>query len=148
MIFLIQKVSYYLDYIYIIIYNSCMETIKDKIIKIIIFLLIILFAYEIRVQAVTIVLDPGHGGTDPGSLNSTYGIKESNINYKIATYLKEYLEVYKNVKVILTRRENEYKTLQERADVGFRSNADLLLSLHINSSDNESATGCERICYL
>ena len=125
-----------------------MRSIKNKIIKIIIFILIILFVSAIKVKAVTIVLDPGHGGSDPGAMNSRAGIIESDVNYKIATYLKEYLEKYENVKVVLTRKQDEYKTLQERANVGFNNNADLLLSLHINSSDSEDATGCERICYI
>lgn len=125
-----------------------MKTIKNKIIKIIILIIIVLFGFAIKLNAVTIVLDPGHGGTDSGAVNSKVGIIESSVNYKIAVYVKEYLEQYKNVNVILTRNENESKTLQARADVGFHNNADLLLSLHINSSESESFTGCERICYI
>lgn len=125
-----------------------MESLKKKIIKIILITLIIIFAYIVKVQAVTIVLDPGHGGSDPGAINSDAGLIESDINYKIATYLKEYLEQYKDVKVVLTRKQNEYKTLQERADVAFNNNADLLLSLHINSNEQGIKTGGERLCNI
>ena len=105
-----------------------------------------MFAYVVKVQAVTIVLDPGHGGKDPGAINSDAGLIEAEINYKIAMYLKEYLEQYNDVEVVLTRKQNELKTLQERADVAFNNQADLLLSLHINSNEKGTKIGCERIC--
>lgn len=114
--------------------------------KIILITLIIMFAYVVKVQAVTIVLDPGHGGKDPGAINSDAGLIEAEINYKIAMYLKEYLEQYNDVEVVLTRKQNELKTLQERADVAFNNQADLLLSLHINSNEKGTKIGCERIC--
>ena len=50
-----------------------------------------------------IVLDPGHGGGDPGASNSTYGLQEAKVNDQIAIYANAELEKYKGVKVYLTR---------------------------------------------
>lgn len=125
-----------------------MKKIKNNFIKIILFTLIIVFGYTIKLNATTIILDPGHGGSDPGAMNNRKNLVEADINYKIAKYLKGYLEEYKDVKVILTRNESTYKTLQQRADVGFNNNADLLISLHINSAESETVTGaCTYVTY-
>ena len=84
-----------------------------------------------------LVLDPGHGGTDPGAMNLTAGIIERDVNLKIARYLKEYLEQYAGVRVILTHNgfaEGKIELL-DRAMVGRNNNADMLISLHCNASD-------------
>ena len=95
------------------------------------------------VQAMTIVLDPGHGGQDPGAVNgSTY---ESTVNLKIARYLKEYLEGYEGVKVILTHNglSSGELTIFERAIIARNQKADLLVSIHINSSETDGGKGAE-----
>ena len=84
-----------------------------------------------------IVLDPGHGGGDPGASNSTYGLQEAKVNYQIAIYAKAELEKYKGVKVYLTRYAN-CPTIKERADFAKMYNADLVVSLHINSGSTSS----------
>ena len=82
-----------------------------------------------------IVLDPGHGENDPGASNSKYGLQEAKINYQIAVYAKEELEKYARVKVYLTRYDN-CPTIKERAEFAKNYNADLLVSIHINSLGN------------
>lgn len=125
-----------------------MRSLNREIIKISILIVIVIFALCIKANAVTFVLDPGHGGNDPGAMNVRKNIKEADVNYKIATYLKEYLEQYKDVRIILTRGKTEYKTLQQRADVAFNNNAGLLLSLHINSAESGTPIGaCGYVTY-
>ena len=87
-----------------------------------------------------IVLDPGHGGNDPGTSSSS-GIIEAQVNYKLAIYAKEELEKYEGVKVYLTRY-NTCPSIRERAEFARDYNADLLISLHINSGAS-SARGAE-----
>ena len=89
-----------------------------------------------------IVLDPGHGGSDPGASNSRFGLKESDINYKIATYAKQELERYEGVKVYLTRYA-DCPSIYDRGEFAKRYNADLVVSIHINSSESQSARGAE-----
>ena len=89
----------------------------------------------------TIVIDPGHGGKDPGAISPT-GLKEKDINLKVAKLLKEDLEK-RGFKVILTRARDAYLTLQERVDVAKRYNADLFVSLHANSNKAKYISGIE-----
>ena len=72
--------------------------------KIIFVSIILMFFIQIQSYAAdkVIVLDPGHGGADTGAVNSAKGIVERDANLKIARYLKEYLEEYAGVKVIMT----------------------------------------------
>ena len=95
------------------------------------------------VQAMTIVLDPGHGGQDPGAVNgSTY---ESDVNLKIARYIKEYLEEYEGVEVILTHNglSSGELTIFERSMIARNKKADLLVSIHTNSSETSEGNGAE-----
>ncbi len=89
-----------------------------------------------------IVLDPGHGGSDPGAANSKFGLKESDVNYKIATYAKQELEKYEGVKVYLTRYA-DCPSIYDRGEFAKNYNADLVVSIHINSSTSQSARGAE-----
>ena len=91
-----------------------------------------------------IVLDPGHGGSDPGASEVHSGRRyyEADINWRIALYTKKYLEEHdKNVKVYLTRNGNEYVSLEDRVNQAKERNADFLVSLHINSSDSSAPKG-------
>ena len=112
-----------------------------KVVSILIFLAIVLIS--IYSNAMTIVLDPGHGGTDSGAIEN--GIYEKDVNLKIANYLKEYLQQYNNVNVIMTHNGfSGYDfTIFERAMVARNNNADLLVSLHINSSSSNNVSGSE-----
>lgn len=110
--------------------------------------IIILMILITKVQATNkvIVLDPGHGGIDPGAINIKEGIYEKDVNLKIAEYLKEYLNEYAGVTVIMTHEGfNDGKMeLLDRAMVGRNNNADMLISLHCNSSSTSSIlTGAE-----
>lgn len=116
-----------------------------KISKIAIILFIIMFTILTTnvVQAMTIVLDPGHGGKDPGAVNGS--IYEKDVSLKIANYIKEYLQEYENVNVILTHNGLPSGELMifERAMIARNNKADLLISLHINSSESSTVSGAE-----
>ncbi|MEI8348752.1 MAG: N-acetylmuramoyl-L-alanine amidase [Candidatus Omnitrophota bacterium] len=92
-----------------------------------------------------IVIDPGHGGKDPGAI-SCRGAKEKDFNLKIAKYLKAELEE-RGFSVTLTRTYDEYLSLQERVDIAKKRNADLFISIHANSSRSKYMKGAE-VYYL
>lgn len=91
-----------------------------------------------------IVLDPGHGGEDKG--NIIEGFVESEIVLDIAKKLKPLLEK-KNIKVHLTREENENRSLTDRIDIANKIKPDFLLSLHLNAFLMPGVNGCEAHCY-
>ena len=93
----------------------------------------------------TIVIDPGHGGKDPGAVSPT-GFYEKTVNMKVAQYLKKDLEK-KGFKVILTRYKDVYLTLQQRVDVAKNHDADLFISIHANSNRSRYVSGIE-VYYL
>lgn len=86
----------------------------------------------------TVVLDPGHGGYDSGAVGN--GVTEKIVNLKIALYCKAALEQYSNVKVYLTRSDDTYLDLAQRAQIAHDKNANVFVSLHNNS--NVSAAPC------
>lgn len=95
-------------------------------------------------EYIVITLDPGHGGTDGGAVATYGGIKyiEKDLCWKIANYCKAYLEEhYWNVKVYLTRGENERPSLQERVDYAVSVDSDFLLSIHLNTEGSGKARG-------
>ena len=85
-----------------------------------------------------IVLDPGHGGGDPGAIGG--GIREDQVNFKLAQYAKEELEQYEGVKVYLTRY-NDNPSIYDRVEIAKSYQADLLVSMHINSGAGGSERG-------
>ena len=111
--------------------------------KIIILTILIIFFICTKVYAkdVTIVIDPGHGGIDIGSSNKSAGIIERDVNLKIATYLKQYLEEYAGVNVFMTHNGFSSGTMDllDRALVARKNNADLFISIHCNASDTSSS---------
>lgn len=89
----------------------------------------------------TIVIDPGHGGTDTGARGKFS--EEKAVNLKISKKLKTALEK-RGIKVILLRNNDQSLSLQERCDMANRlENIDLFLSIHQNSASNRGATGIE-----
>ena len=88
-----------------------------------------------------IVIDPGHGGHDPGA--SGHGIKESELTLDVALRLEKLLQDEPGIEVVLTRRTNVYVPLEERTAIANRESADLFLSIHANASRNIAANGIE-----
>ena len=94
-----------------------------------------------RAAGLVIALDPGHGGNESGAVGS--GLKESDVNWKIAQACKAELENYAGVTVVLTRTQNECPTLYERVERAVNQGAKVFVSLHINSTERSSADGAE-----
>ena len=97
------------------------------------------------VQKYVVVLDPGHGGTDSGAENQN-GISsesESRLTLKIANYVKQELEKSSQFVVYMTRTDDSYVGLSERVNYAASKNADILVSLHLNSADSKTANGAE-----
>jgi N-acetylmuramoyl-L-alanine amidase len=89
-----------------------------------------------------IVVDPGHGGEDLGAVGRR-GAREKDIVLNVARHLAQLLDEDPDLKVILTRREDVFVPLQQRAQLANDANADLFISIHANSAPRKSARGFE-----
>jgi N-acetylmuramoyl-L-alanine amidase len=96
---------------------------------------------QLGLSASRIVIDPGHGGHDPGAL--TDGTSEAELVLDIALRLEELLRQQPNTDVVLTRRSDAYVPLEERTALANREGADLFLSIHANASRNNKTRGIE-----
>jgi uncharacterized protein YjdB/N-acetylmuramoyl-L-alanine amidase len=90
---------------------------------------------------VTIVLDPGHGGTESGAVYN--GLYEKTLNLKIAEYAKAELETYEGVTVGMTRTADSNVGLEERAIKAGAQGGNILVSLHNNASGYGTMYGAE-----
>ncbi|MCD8166217.1 MAG: N-acetylmuramoyl-L-alanine amidase [Bacteroides sp.] len=88
-----------------------------------------------------VVIDPGHGGRDPGAVGKVS--REKAINLKVALKLGEMINRNcKDVKVVYTRDKDVYLTLNRRAEIANHAKADLFISIHTNAvKGNQSARG-------
>lgn len=91
-----------------------------------------------------VVIDPGHGGKDPGA--SVDGYLEKDINLNISLKLKDIL-IDKKIDVIMTREKDETVDLKLRCEIANKNNADYFISVHCNSSKDKSANGSETYSY-
>jgi N-acetylmuramoyl-L-alanine amidase len=89
-----------------------------------------------------IVLDPGHGGKDPGAIG-VGGIAEKDIVLAVAKKLAGKLRQEMGVQVILTRSDDRFIALEDRTSMANAQEADLFVSLHMNASPNAEARGLE-----
>ncbi|MBR1405870.1 MAG: N-acetylmuramoyl-L-alanine amidase [Bacteroidales bacterium] len=95
----------------------------------------------------TVCIDAGHGGHDPGCISADRKTREKDLTLSIAQKLAA--EIRKNnpdVKVVMTRDSDKYVTLNGRADIANKANADLFISIHINAAANKSASGFSVHC--
>jgi N-acetylmuramoyl-L-alanine amidase len=88
-----------------------------------------------------IVIDPGHGGHDPGAMGKDVG--EAELVLDVSLRLEKLLQKTPGIEVVLTRRTDEFVTLQERTAIANREGADLFLSIHANASESPYARGVE-----
>ena len=88
-----------------------------------------------------IVIDPGHGGHDPGT--KSRGLSEADLVLDVARRLEALLLKEPGVEVVLTRRTDVFVPLEERTAIANREGADLFLSIHANSSRTNKAGGVE-----
>ena len=99
------------------------------------------FSLKIGAEPLRVLIDPGHGGIDRGTTKES--IFESDINLKISQQLMLMLKDDKRFKVKLTRQDNSTVSLTQRARLAAPRNADLLVSIHVNSSPEHRARGAE-----
>ena len=92
-----------------------------------------------------VMIDPGHGGYDPGT-ESSAGVMEKDLALQIATRLKAALEA-RGIRAELTRSTDVFISLAERTRIANSAGADLFVSIHLNSSPNTDTTGIE-VYYL
>ena len=97
-----------------------------------------------KVTIKTVVIDPGHGGKDPGAISRRLRLKEKNMTLAVSKKLKAILEDA-GLKVVMTRDRDVFIPLPKRAEIANRSGADIFVSIHINSSRTKSLKGFE--CY-
>jgi N-acetylmuramoyl-L-alanine amidase len=90
-----------------------------------------------------IVIDPGHGGKDPGATSQDKKIYEKDITLEVALKLEKKLKSKKNYKIILTRRTDKALTLDQRTDIANDGKGDIFISLHINALPNKKFYGIE-----
>lgn len=98
-------------------------------------------ARQLGLSVSRIVIDPGHGGHDPGVLGK--GLTEAALVLDVALRLEKLLQKEPGVEVVLTRRTDTYLPLEERTEIANRQSADMFLSIHANASRNTAAKGVE-----
>ncbi|MEM7672779.1 MAG: N-acetylmuramoyl-L-alanine amidase, partial [Verrucomicrobiota bacterium] len=89
-----------------------------------------------------IVLDPGHGGKDTGAINKQVGIREKDLALQVAHRLKHKLSAL-GYQVLLTRENDKFIELDDRAGFANKVKADLFVSIHFNAVDSSSVQGIE-----
>ena len=88
-----------------------------------------------------IIIDPGHGGKDPGAM--AFGLKEKDIVLKVAKKLKKVLRKKYGYQVSLTRKTDIFIPLEERTALANTSGADLFVSIHVNAHPDKTTQGIE-----
>ena len=90
----------------------------------------------------TIVIDPGHGGRDPGARGQR-GTEEKDITLKVALKLRDLLSRQPGIRVLMTRERDQFIELEDRAKFANGQEADLFVSIHVNSHPQRSVKGIE-----
>jgi N-acetylmuramoyl-L-alanine amidase len=90
----------------------------------------------------TIVIDPGHGGKDPGARGLRH-TEEKDITLKVGLKLRDLLSKQPGVRVLMTREQDVFVELEERARFANKHEADLFVSIHVNSHPSRAVKGIE-----
>ncbi|MDD3012173.1 MAG: N-acetylmuramoyl-L-alanine amidase [Candidatus Gastranaerophilales bacterium] len=91
-----------------------------------------------------VVLDPGHGGTEPGALSEN--VFEKTITLEVAKIVKNYLN-QAGINVVMTRTDDETVTLKQRTIITNDENPEVFVSIHVNSCESQNVTGIETHWY-
>jgi N-acetylmuramoyl-L-alanine amidase len=95
-------------------------------------------------ERIRLVIDPGHGGDDPGAVNGA--LRESDIALRIAHVLKAVMDTHPEFNVALTRDSDKTISLKGRTDLANQLDA-YLVSIHCNATEDPQANGAEVWCY-
>ncbi len=109
--------------------NACLERPNE-----------IVFYKKVTRQVRIVVLDPGHGGIDPGAVGKN-GLYEKDANLDIAKILKKLLEDSLKIKVLMTRDKDQYLSLKARTNFANRNSADIFISIHCNAAPRNRIAG-------
>jgi N-acetylmuramoyl-L-alanine amidase len=91
-----------------------------------------------------VVIDPGHGGRDPGAVSADQSLKEKDLTLAVAGKVKTILEKENpRVRVVLTRNDDSFISLSERTSFANAQKADLFISIHYNSAPEGEFKGVE-----
>jgi N-acetylmuramoyl-L-alanine amidase len=96
-------------------------------------------------EGIRIMLDPGHGGIDPGAIGEN-GLREKDVVLEITRKVKDLLEI-KGYGVFITRNKDRFISLKKRARMANRRKVDLFVSIHANAAVNHLARGTETFYY-
>lgn len=88
-----------------------------------------------------IVIDPGHGGHDPGAVNPVHGWREKDVTLAIARAIRDELLKTGRYRVALTRDGDAFLALQERYGIAQRLKASLMISVHADAAEDDAARG-------
>jgi N-acetylmuramoyl-L-alanine amidase len=99
-------------------------------------------AADLRSSTRTVVIDPGHGGTETGAIGAG-GVEEKELTLALARDLEARLSLRLPVRVVLTRNDDSKLPLDTRTAIANQNKADLFISLHLNSSLGSGAHGAE-----
>jgi len=95
---------------------------------------------NLNVKKPVVVIDPGHGGKDPGAV-SPHGLKEKDVTFSIARYLYRILKKDAGIVPYLTRYKDRYVGLKERIDYAEKRNASAFISIHADACPKKEAKG-------
>lgn len=109
--------------------------------KILFFLFFSTFSFSIFAAPITIAIDPGHGGKDPGAIGRNLGIYEKNVTLSIAKELKALLDKDPHFRGVLTRKSDYYISVPERSEIARKFKANYLISIHADSSESPDRRG-------
>ncbi|KIP47942.1 N-acetylmuramoyl-L-alanine amidase [Haemophilus influenzae] len=109
--------------------------------KILFFLFLSTFSFSLFAAPITIAIDPGHGGKDPGAISRNLGIYEKNVTLSIAKELKALLDKDPHFRGVLTRKSDYYISVPERSEIARKFKANYLISIHADSSESPDRRG-------
>jgi len=95
-----------------------------------------------HVKDLVVVIDPGHGGRDPGATGKK-GTKEKHVTLKIGQYLKDLIQKRLGLTVLLTRNKDTFLDLEKRVEFANKKKADIFISIHVNSHPQKKIKGLE-----
>lgn len=90
---------------------------------------------------VTVAIDPGHGGEDPGATGSRFRSKEKRVTLEISRRLKRLIDAEPGMRAVLTRTGDYYVGLRKRMAIARKNRADLFLSVHADAFDDKRVRG-------
>ncbi len=99
-----------------------------------------------RERTMTVVIDPGHGGRDAGAIGPR-GLMEKDVALDIGLRLRKLLQGQRPLRVVMTRTEDVFIPLEERAALANRNKADFFISIHVNAAQRGKAVGFETYYY-